>query len=166
MVIFSPQAPSQSGLAKHRAVLSHYSPFTLMVIACLWIQLAACACASLWTVHRLCRVRQLAISYLSAPALYCMLPATSALCFGAYKIHTNVNPSAFTSRACPCGVVSNMAPDRPALDVGAFWLLLPRLCWEDPFQLGLVGNINTFISEMWREDEKIIGFRSWWRLKN
>lgn len=26
----------------------------------------------------------------------------------------NVNPSVFTHRACPCGVVSNMAPDRPA----------------------------------------------------
>lgn len=99
-------------------------------------------------MHKLCRVRQLAVFYLSALALYYLLLATPAHCFVADEIHTNANPSAFTSRARPCGVVSNMAPDRPALHVGALWLLLPRLCWEDLIQMGMIGNINAFITDM------------------
>lgn len=56
---------------------------------------------------------------------------SAAYCFGAYKIHTDVSPSEFTSRARPCGVVRNMAADAPALHRGAFWILLPSLCWEE-----------------------------------
>lgn len=108
------------------------------------------ACVSLYSVHSL---RQLAISYLILsylPLLYCVLPETLAHCwFGAYKIPTDVDPSVFTSRARPCSVVSNMAPGRPALDLDAFWFLSPRLYWEDPIQLIMIGNINTFIIDVW-----------------
>lgn len=68
-------------------------------------------------------------------------------CFVADEIHTNANPSAFTSRARPCGVVSR-EPDRPALRVGALWLLLPRLFWEDLIHMGMIGNIKAFITDM------------------
>lgn len=90
----------------------------------------------------------LILSYL--PLLYCVLPETLAHCwFGAYKIPTDVDPSVFTSRPRPCSVVSNMAPGRPELDLDAFCFLSPRLCWEDLIQLIMIGNINTFIIDMW-----------------
>lgn len=61
----------------------------------------------------------------------------------------DVNPSAFTSRAHPCGAVSDMVPGSPVLDVGSLWLL--SLCWKDQIQLGMnhIGNISTFIIDMW-----------------
>lgn len=85
------------------------------------------------------------LSYLPVPSA---VPRRGPSAPRLMKTHTNVNPSAFTSRARPRGAVSDTAPDRPALDVGAFWLLLPGLCWEDPIQRGLIGNINTFITDM------------------
>lgn len=39
---------------KHRAILFHYSPCTFIVIVCLWIQLAARACVTLWTLPAGC----------------------------------------------------------------------------------------------------------------
>lgn len=101
-------------------------------------------CVSLYNVHAF---RQLAISFL--PLLYYELPETLAHClFGAHKISTDVDPSVFTSRAGPCGVVSNMAPGRPEQDLDAFWFLSPKRCWEDPIQLRMIGNINTFVIDM------------------
>lgn len=148
---FSPLAPSQSGIVKQTAIAVPYSRWWLLsVYGYSWQPTHVCH-YELCIGSTECSSWPYLIS--SAPTLYCMEPATPAHCSGAYEIHTTVNPSAFTSRAHPCGVVSNMAPDRLAQRVGAFWLLLPRLCWEDPIQLGMIGNNNTFIRDMWGERE-------------
>lgn len=56
------------------------------------------------------------LSYVTLPSpAPCASRNISSGWFGAYNIPTDVDPSVFTSRARPCGVVSNMAPGRPAL---------------------------------------------------
>ena len=113
--------------------------------------------SSLWTVHGLGRVGHLALFYLSAPSAcdYHLLAVLFCLFLQLRKIpHRIVNQSAFTSRAHPCGVVSIMVPVRPALDVAAFWLLSHRLCWEDSIQPGMIGNMNSFVREMWKWEGK------------
>lgn len=100
-----------------------------------------------------CRVRQLAISYDSATAR-CKLPANiSPLVLELFKSTCMSVHQRSPCRACPRGAVSNMAPDRQGT-LALFWLSLPRRCREDLIHLGMRGDINAFITDMWKGEGK------------
>lgn len=113
-------------------------------------------CVPLWTVQGLCRVDQLAPSYQSVPStstVCCQKHHLSAV-FRAYKIHTVSIHQPLPAGPIPVVLLAMWRQVDQCWFVGAFWLLSPRLCWEDPIQLWTIGNINPFITDMWMGEWK------------
>lgn len=77
--------------------------------------------------------------YLSRPSLLSMLPA---------NLHECQSISVYQQGPVPVVLLAIWRQVDQCWMLGFSGLYHTRLCWEDPIPLGMIGNINAFITEM------------------